>query len=129
MKTILVDAVNTFVVDGNIHSELQSTLDSFPNRKIIVTNANEDERFSYGLIDLPYEVFSLAHNPNKTDPIYFQKLLETYNLTALDLVYFEHNPEAVASAQSVWIASYRYDPQKKDITGVTAFLESALEIS
>jgi HAD superfamily hydrolase (TIGR01509 family) len=115
MKTILVDAVNTLVVDGEINTDLQTLLDTYENRKIVVTNANEDEKKTFGLVDLPYELFSLAHNPNKTDPIYFEKLFQTYELTAADVIYFEHNPDAVASAQSVGIPSFFYDSSKRDI--------------
>jgi hypothetical protein len=46
---------------------LQKLLDSFPNRKIILTNANEEEKVKLGIVNMPYEVFSLEHNPNKQD--------------------------------------------------------------
>jgi hypothetical protein len=78
MKTILVDAVNTFLVDGKINIEMKAMLDTFPHRKIIVTNANPDEQITYGLINMPYEMFSLSHSPNKPDPLYFKTLLQKY---------------------------------------------------
>ena len=76
MKTILVEAVYTFIVDGKINLELKQLLDKFPNEKIILTNANDEEMITYGLVDLPYELYTLKHNPDKTDPNYFKKLLE-----------------------------------------------------
>lgn len=122
MKTILVDAVNTFVVDGKINTEMKAMLDTFPNRKIIVTNANDQEKIAYGLVDVPYIVFSLSHKPNKPDPEYFRTLLEKYALHPRNVVYFEHNPAAVMSAKMVWIESYNYDHVKKDITAVKEFI-------
>jgi HAD superfamily hydrolase (TIGR01509 family) len=126
MKTILVDAVNTFVVDGSINTDLQAMLDTFVNPKIIVTNANADEQVTYGLVDMPYEMFTLSHSPNKPDPLYFETLLEQYNLDAHDVIYFEHNPDAVKSAQSIGIITMQYDHVNRDIGTVKVFLESNL---
>lgn len=123
MKTILVDAVNTFVVDGKINTEMKAMLDTFPNRKIIVTNADDQEKIKYGLVDMPYIVFTLAHKPNKTDPTYFTTLLSKYALHPSQVVYFEHNPAAVMSAKLVWIVSYNYDHVKKDVAAVKEFIE------
>lgn len=39
---------------------------------------------------MPYEMFTLKHNPDKVDQVYFQKMLEHFNLKAEDCVYFEH---------------------------------------
>ena len=44
MKTILVDARNTFILKDGINQEMKTLLDTYPNRKIILTNANEEER-------------------------------------------------------------------------------------
>jgi len=46
---------------------MQELLDSFSNKKIILTNANEEEKEKFGIVDMPYPVFSLSHNPNKTE--------------------------------------------------------------
>lgn len=126
MKTILVDAWNTFVTEDGIDLELQQLLDSFPNPKIIVTNASEDEKVAFGMVDMPYPVFSLAHKPNKTEPKYFKKLLSTFDLTVKDVVYFEHNKEAVASAVSLEISTYWLDPKIKDLQKLLQFLKKSL---
>lgn len=131
MKTILVDAVDAFVVEKNgsfsIFKEMQELLDSFENKKIILTGATKDEGFKkYGLNEMPYEVFTLEHNPEKTDPAYFKKLLAQYNLKSDEVVYFEHNPEAVKSAESVGIKSYYYDNGKKDLETLKHFLTKSL---
>ncbi len=127
MKTILVDAVNTFVIEGEgIYQPLFELLEQYPNRKIILTNANDEQMIEFRLVNLPYELFSLKHNPDKTDPIYFEKMLENFNLKAEDVIYFEHNPEAVKSAQSKGITSHHYDADKKDLESLRIFLENNL---
>ena len=101
MKTILVDAWNTFVTSDGINQEMQQLLDTYNCPKIIVTNANADELITYGIVNMPYPVFSLAHNPNKTNSSYFEQLLSNYSLTNTEAVYFEHNEEASKAAQSL----------------------------
>ena len=124
MKTILVDAVDTFVIENEgISEEMHDLLETFPNRKIIVTNADDAQMIEFGLVNMPYEVFTLKHNPDKTHPVYFERMLEHFSLTSDDVIYFEHNPDAVKSAELVGILSYRYDPEKKDMHALRDFLE------
>ena len=47
MKTILVDARNTFVTEDGINKDIQNLLDAFPNQKIIVTNANDEQLITF----------------------------------------------------------------------------------
>ncbi|OGM22107.1 hypothetical protein A2961_05040 [Candidatus Woesebacteria bacterium RIFCSPLOWO2_01_FULL_39_21] len=127
MKTILVDAVDAFVIEGEgTFKEMQDLLETYPNRKIILTGANDEQFKLFGLDKMPYEVFTLKHNPEKTDPRYFKTLLKKFNLRAGEVVYFEHNPEAVKSAQSVGITSYYYDPDKKDLDSLKIFIDNNL---
>jgi len=131
MKIILVDAVNTLIVENNngfsIFKQMQALLDSFDNQKIIITNANDEQFEKFNLKNLPYEVFTLKHNPDKTDPQYFKTLLDHFQLRAEDVVYFDHNPEAVKSAESNRITSHRYDPDKKDLLKLKNFLYKNLQ--
>ena len=126
MKTILVDAVDAFVIQNEggfkIFKEMRDLLETFLNRKIILTGANDEQFKKFGLDDMPYEVFTLKHNPEKTDPKYYETMLQHFGLSEDDVVYFEHNPEAVKSAQSVGIKSYYYDPEKKDLEALKKFL-------
>ena len=125
MKTILVDAFDTFVfVEGGVFQEMQNLLDGYANRKVIVTSANEQKIRQYGLDKVGYEVFTLNHNPEKTDPEYFKQLLEEFSLNSDDVIYFEHNPEAVTSAESIGIRSYYYDPVSKDLAALKEFLDA-----
>jgi HAD superfamily hydrolase (TIGR01509 family) len=124
MKTILVDAVNAFVIKGEgIFEGLHNLLEKYPNRKIILTGANKEEREKFGLNNMPYEVFTLEHNPEKTDPEYYKKMLEYFNLTSEGVIYFEHNPDAVKSAESVGIKTFYYDKDKKDLEGLKKFID------
>jgi FMN phosphatase YigB (HAD superfamily) len=66
----------------------------------------------------------LKHNPEKTDPAYFDKMLEHYGLAKDEVLYFEHNPKAVESAESVGIKSYFYDNEKKDLVSLQTFLDN-----
>ena len=76
MKTILVDAVDTFVIEGEgVYEPMHKLLEKYPNRKIILTNANDEQMEPFGLVNLPYEMFTMKHNPDKVDPIYFQTFL------------------------------------------------------
>lgn len=125
MKTILVDAWNTFVTEKGINLELKNLLDSFPNNKIILTNANAEECQKFGIVDMPYEVYSLSHNPNKTDQLYFEKMLSHFNLKPNEVIYFEHNLEALKSAVSIGIISFHYN-QLENLDKLTLFLNSNL---
>lgn len=124
MKTILVDAVGTFVIEGNgVYKPMFELLEKYPNRKIILTNANDEQLIPFSLTNLPYEMFTLKHNPDKVDTVYFQKMLQHYGLTVEDVIYFEHSLEAVKSAESLGIKSYHYDSLKQDLQALKAFLD------
>lgn len=125
MKIILVDAVGGFVIKTasgfQIFEAMYNLLEAFPNRKIILTGANDEQYKEFGLDKMPYEVFTLKHNPEKTDPKYFEMMLQHFALGKDDVVYFEHSSDAVKSAESVGIRSYYYDPEKKDLNALKKF--------
>lgn len=127
MKTILVDAINTFVIkEEGVFKEMHNLLEEYSNEKIILTNADNKQIKIHGLDKLPYKLFTLKHNPNKTDPEYYKRLLEKFNLTSDDVIYFEHNKDAVGSAESVGIKTYYYDSEKRDLSSLKQFLNSNL---
>lgn len=127
MKTILVDAYNTFVIaDQWVDTSMFELLESYENTKLIVTNATLEQTKEFGLVDLPYDMFSMEHEPNKTDPLYFTTLLEKFELKTEDVVYFEHNAESVTAAASIWIAIYWFDHSKRDLIALKAFLDDNL---
>lgn len=105
---------------------MHALLEQYPNKKIIVTGANDEQMKTFGLIDMPYEVFTLRHNPDKSDPKYYELMLKHFGLSKEDVIYFEHAPAAVQSAQSVGITSYFYDENKKDLAVLKKFLDQNL---
>ena len=128
MKTILVDAIDGFVIETEngtfeIYDEMYKMLEEFPNKKIILTGANDEQSKTFGLDKMPYEVFTLKHNPEKTDPEYYKKMLEHFNLEVDDVVYFEHNKDAVETAKSVGIKTHYWDEEKKPLRELSIFLE------
>jgi len=127
MRTILVDAIDAFVIKTEngfeIFEPMRKMLDEFPNRKIILTGANDEQFKKFGLDKMPYEVFTLKHDPEKTNPEYYKQMLKHFDLTSADVVYFEHNLEAIKSAQSVGILTYSWDNEKRPLRELGIFLE------
>lgn len=116
MKTILVDAINGLILEnGTVFQEMYKMLETYPNPKIVLTGANDEQFEKFNLSESPYEVFTLKHNPEKSDPKYFETLLNKYNLKPSDVIYFEHNMDAMKSAESLGITSYSYDHAKEDV--------------
>ncbi len=127
MKTILVDAINTLVFPNwKIDQELYNLLEEYPNPKLVLSNANQEQIKNFWLDKIPYELFTLSHNPEKTNPYYYQKLLEEYNLSTEDVVYFEHNPDAVSTAQSIGVTTLYFDKDKRELDQVRNFLDKNL---
>ncbi len=127
MKTILVDAIHAFVIKGEgIFDKMHKMLKKYPNKKIILTGATDEKMKKFGLNNMPYEVFTLKHNPEKTEPKYYEMLLEHFNLDAKDAIYFEHNKDAVKSAKSVGIKTFYYDKDKRDLAALKKFIDENL---
>ena len=127
MKTILVDAINTLVFpDWKLDQKLYNLLEEYPNPKLVLSNANQEQIKNFWLDKIPYELFTLSHNPEKTNPDYYQKLLEEYNLSTEDVVYFEHNPDAVSTAQSIGVTTLYFDKDKRELDQVRNFLDKNL---
>ncbi|GDX62694.1 hypothetical protein LBMAG34_2280 [Candidatus Saccharibacteria bacterium] len=127
MKTILVDAIDGLILkDGTIFEEMHQLLEKYPNPKLVLTGANDEQFKEFNLDQSPYEVFTLKHNPEKTDPKYFEIMLDKYNLKPEEVVYFEHNKEAAEIAKSVGINTIFYDSAKRDLIELKNFLDSNL---
>ena len=108
-KIILIDAVHCLVdIEGKINHKLNSLLSNYDNRKIVLTNANDDEKLIF-LKNITYEIFTLKHNPDKVNPDYYKSFLQSFSLSPEILVYFEHDINAVESAKSVGINTHHFD--------------------
>ena len=124
MKVLLVDAINTLVIPGKgIYDPLFNLLETYLNRKIVLTGANDEEFIEHGLDKIPYEVFTLKHNPEKSNPDYYKLLLKHFDLVINDVVYIEHNLEALRSAESLKIKVFHYDKDLKDMNKLNQFLK------
>lgn len=115
-KFILVDAYNTLFIKNDkgeniINQELKDLLDSYSNRKIILTNATGEKQKEFGIKPVfgSENLFSLNANPRKTDGGYYEKMLDHYSLSSDDCIYFEHNLDAVNKAQEVGIKASHYE--------------------
>jgi FMN phosphatase YigB (HAD superfamily) len=127
MKVILVDAVNAFVIpEKGIFHEMHILLERYPNRKIILTGANDEQMEKFGLNNMPYEVFTLKHNPEKKERLYYSMMLRHFNLQPRDVVYFEHNMDAVKSARGLGIETLYYNKEKRDLVELERFLDRSL---
>jgi FMN phosphatase YigB (HAD superfamily) len=127
MKTILVDGISGLILkDGSLQKEMYELLETYPNPKLVLTGADDDQWKQFNLDISPYEVFTLKHDPEKTDPEYFHILLNKYNLSPDEVAYFEHNREATNTATSLGINTYYYDDSRQDISALKRFLDSAL---
>ena len=80
----------------------------------------------FDLNNLPYDIFTLKHNPEKTDPRYYETMLKHFKLEAKDVIYFEHNESAVKSAQLAGIKTFHYDKDKKDLDALKIFIDGEL---
>jgi FMN phosphatase YigB (HAD superfamily) len=127
MKTILVDAIYTFVSDeGEMDEEMFKLLETYPNRKILLTGGDDEQVEKWRLKSMPYEFFTLKHEPDKSDPRYYYTMLTHFGFSKDDVVYFEHDLEAVESARSAGIATHHYDEDKKDLESLKKFLDENL---
>lgn len=124
MKTILVDAWNTLFTENGIDQEMKEILDDFENKKIVLTNANDEQIIKFGIDKSPYEVFTLKHNPDKDDVKYYQDFFKAHNLSSEDVIYFEHNSDAVTSAKENNITTLHFDKDVRDLEELKEFLEN-----
>lgn len=127
MKTIFVDGISGLILKaGTLNIEMYKLLETYPNPKLVLTGANDEQWKQFNLDISPYEVFTLKHDPEKTNPKYFEILLDQYNLRTEDVVYFEHSKDAAAVATSLGIKTYFYDDTVQDISALKSFLDSNL---
>jgi HAD superfamily hydrolase (TIGR01509 family) len=127
MKTILVDAIDGLILkDGTIFQQMYDLLETYPNKKIVLTGANDEQFEQFNLNKSPYEVFTLKHDPEKTDPEYFKIMLKQFGLKPEDVIFFEHNPDAAKSAESVGIKTDFYDAKKQDLARLKKFIDTNL---
>jgi hypothetical protein len=83
MKTILVDAIDGFIIENSegafeIFEEMHKMLEEFPNKKIILTGANDEEFKKFDLDKPEVEVTLLDGNKKLLDIIYVGPKKQNY---------------------------------------------------
>ncbi|PIN93555.1 hypothetical protein COU54_02650 [Candidatus Pacearchaeota archaeon CG10_big_fil_rev_8_21_14_0_10_31_24] len=123
-KTILVDGMGTiYNEEFQPNEKLLTILNSFTNSKILVVNKFR-EKGSQALGKNISNSFSLEEQGiNKNDPEYFKLLMEKFDISPENLIYFEHNSENVETASKLGIKSIHYTGNNNEIK---LFLESNL---
>lgn len=128
MKTILVDAIHTFLdINGVADEKMFELLQEFNAPKILCTNAGVEKFSELNLDRMTYPVFTLSGQPRKDKAEYFTMLMEEYGLFPEDCIYFEHDLNAVTAAKKIGITTYHFDSKKRDLDSLKTFLKSNLE--
>jgi len=123
-KFILVDAVHCLIDEnGIVNKALKDYLDSFENKKIVLTNASFDKHKKL-FQNVDYEIFSLENKPSKKDPSYYKIFLEKYKLKSEQVIYFEHDKENIESSESSGIKTFFYE---NNLNEIKSFIEDNLK--
>jgi len=117
IKAILVDAMYClFDKDRNLNKELFSMLNNYPTKLIIVTNADLNDTKNKPLTEFisdNIDIYTLKNNPDKSNPEYFEKLLNKYNLKPNEIIYFDHSEDNLNSAKKLGIKTELYKNSKQ----------------
>ena len=124
INAILVDAINCLInKEKGLNKELAEFLKDTNKKIIVVTNADKDS-IKHQIKGYDFEVFSMDKNPEKLNPIYFRKLLESHKLNEKEVIYFDHKKENINSAKSIGIQSELYQNNSQ----IKNFVEQNLHI-
>lgn len=132
-KVLLVDAVRTIISSDTEYSvdtrglnkDLADYLQDLNGyRIIVVTNASDLklEKIKRYLSDYDFELFSLANNPSKTDPRYFENLLAHYRLQGEDCLYIDHQQDNLNAAKEQGISWTLYTNNDQIISYLSVHL-------
>lgn len=113
-KILLVDGMGCLYDKSfNVDNVLLNLLNEFEVRKILVVNGFREEG-KKALEGQGFEAFSLQEEGiKKNNPEYFKILLNKFNLTPQDCLYFDHLKESVDSASSIGIKSSFYESTER----------------
>ncbi len=125
-KIILIDAYHCLFNEDGISNELLDILESYPNKKIVLTNADDEQMVKFGINKSPYEVFTLKHDPNKTDDGYYKKMLEYFQMKPSECIYIEHDIKAILKSRESGIESFHY---QKDLKKVKEFISQSRHLN
>ncbi|MEI6144359.1 MAG: alanine--tRNA ligase-related protein, partial [Candidatus Berkelbacteria bacterium] len=109
VRTILIDGMHCLYDENfEINQTLLEILNSKNTRKILVVDGyREKAKELLKVFDI--ECFSLEEEKiTKTNPEYFKKLFEKFDLKSEDVIYFDHSQENIDSAKSLGILTELY---------------------
>ncbi len=118
MKTILIGAYNTLINEEEHLSEINKMLETFPNKKIILTPYNKQNNLEW--------INSWNNHVWKNNPEYYKYILEEHCLSPYEVIHFDDNQKAIESAKKIWIQTYFYDANTKDLTALEKYLKENL---
>ncbi|MFA6079999.1 MAG: HAD-IA family hydrolase [Candidatus Gracilibacteria bacterium] len=122
-KTLLLDGVFCLInEDFSLNEEVYTLAKMLGLRTIIVTNAPLEKLMPI-VEQTGFEYVTYEHNPEKTDPEYYRKLLVDKNLKASECVYVENREVHVKVAEGLGIPTIHYT-KPSDIKKVESFLYS-----
>ena len=123
ITTILCDLIGTFAdKKGNIYQDINELLKTFPQQKILLTSATNQQLKEFKLTNMPYPIYTTEHTIEKNSPEYYKKLLKQFNLTPQEVIYIERKPEAIETAKQLGIKTIEFNAEDRDINIVKKLL-------
>lgn len=118
---IIADALNSLIEKetNKLNLELAELLEGYNTQIIVASNAPE-EKIRQVLGDFNFEIFTTNKKILKTDPAYYKKLLEKYDLKNNQVICFEFRKERAETAEKVGIKSIQYENPE----GVREFIDA-----
>jgi leucyl-tRNA synthetase/ADP-ribose pyrophosphatase YjhB (NUDIX family) len=129
VDTILIDAVfcliNKTESGMSLNQELFDYLERLPQRKIVVTNAKDQNLVTIKqLVGDKFEVFSLRFDPEKTDPKFYETMIKNLSIDTSSTIYFDHNTDNLKSAKSNGIHCFQYTSNQQAISTLKTLFDT-----
>jgi leucyl-tRNA synthetase/inosine/xanthosine triphosphate pyrophosphatase family protein/ADP-ribose pyrophosphatase YjhB (NUDIX family) len=129
VDTILIDAVFCLINKSenglSLNEELYNYLDTLPQRKIVVTNAKDEAlQTTKELVGIKFEVFSLQFDPEKTDPRFYETMIESLGIDINTTIYFDHNDDNLSSARANKLHCFQYKSNQQAISTLNTLFDT-----
>lgn len=126
-KIILLDGMHC-LFDENfvVHKEIEHGIKSFGSRVIIITNAPKEKMIKI-TEETGFEVVTYENNPNKTNPEFFEIMLQEKNINAEDCIYLDHLQDNLDSAEFAGITGVLYE-HPESVTKLATYFYSLINL-
>jgi HAD superfamily hydrolase (TIGR01509 family) len=120
-KIILLDGMHC-LFDENfvVNKDVEHGVKSFGSRVIIITNAPKEKMVKISE-ETGFEVVTYENNPNKTNPEFFEIMLQERWISAEDCIYIDHLKDNLDSAEFAGIRGILYEKPESIIHLSTYF--------